>query len=194
MRINHFTGKRILVPLGLAAIISLPTCNRDRELQNLSNETDNIDSLLYSVAKDLLHAHALKDNGYATLIEGDALLQARDTTEAQNRWREALRYFDESINIEYRDINSIKGRAYALQRLGNLEEALFEYQHAVAMAETLGVANNRDIAPLYNDLGTLYTELKQYDKAREFYQRALSIDPEYQTPKRNLALLDQKGY
>ncbi len=187
MRINKFVGRRIIL-LSIISTISASSvsrCNRDRDIESQNSSGIN---------GGLSHAHLLKESGYDALKDGDSLFQARDTTAAQNLWREAVDYFDESINIEYRDVNTIEGRAYALKRLGDLEGALQEYQHAAAMAETLGIANNRDNAPLYNDIGTLYVELKQYDKAREAYQRALSVDPEYQTPKRNLALLDQKGY
>ena len=41
---------------------------------------------------------------------------------------------------------------------------------------------------LYNNLGTIFFRRKNYGKAKEFYRKALDINPDYQVARENIAL------
>jgi len=42
---------------------------------------------------------------------------------------------------------------------------------------------------LFNKVGTVYYNLKDYDNAMEYYKKAISIDPSYPYPYYNIGLI-----
>ena len=146
-----------------------------------------------SAPRDSLRAYSLKEIGDSLLILG---YQEKAGNQPKNSitLERALSCYDSSLMIVPQDVNALKGRADVLQFLGHLEDAVHGYQHAIAVAETLGVANNKDAAFLYNDLGTLYIRTQDYSQARRYFEKALQIDPEFGPAQRNLTRLTQNGY
>lgn len=65
-------------------------------------------------------------------------------------------------------------------------DALAEYENAVR----LGIDRLEEV---YSNTGVLYSEMRQADKARAMYERALEIDPEYVPALFNLAALLEEG-
>jgi len=48
--------------------------------------------------------------------------------------------------------------------------------------------NSKDFY-VYNNVGSIYVELKDYEKAASFYEQALQINPQYQMAKDNLRIV-----
>ena len=46
---------------------------------------------------------------------------------------------------------------------------------------------------MWNNLGFLYTQLEQFDKASAAYQQALAIDPKFDLARNNLAIVQGKA-
>ena len=63
----------------------------------------------------------------------------------------------------------------ALKEQGKYREALPFIQEAVRLGEARLGKENKTIATLLNNLGTLYNDLGEYDKAEPLYKRALEI-------------------
>ena len=49
---------------------------------------------------------------------------------------------------------------------------------------------NPDYAQAYNNLGTVFADLEQFEDAIAAYERALEIDPNFQAAQDNLALIE----
>ncbi len=87
------------------------------------------------------------------------------------------------------EINKNYGEAwfelgYCLARVGKNEEALSAYTKAIDSGYSkLNLA--------YNNRGRCYERMKKYDLARKDYLKALEVDPEYKTAKKNLADLEK---
>ena len=75
-------------------------------------------------------------------------------------------------------------QGHSAQKSGMLNEALSFYQKAVAIDSTS--------AHLYNDLGSVYEMLGEFEIALDAYLRAMSIEPESIEAYPRLALLSEK--
>lgn len=64
-----------------------------------------------------------------------------------------------------------------------------DYANAIAQLEQ--VAAQYPLPSIYNNLGVLYANLGEYEKARDAYQKALKLDPNDQAANFNLGLLEQ---
>ena len=69
----------------------------------------------------------------------------------------------------------------ALLDLGQMDQAVAELEKAVAASPSQPI--------FHNQLGVAYRENGQFAKAREAYERALSLDPNYAAPHLNLGIL-----
>ncbi len=74
-----------------------------------------------------------------------------------------------------------RAKGYEQQQNGNYGKALDYYLKAVS----LGVES----APLYNDIGVIFEQMKMPDKAQANYLKALDLDGNYLPPYTNLAYL-----
>ncbi|MBE9070481.1 tetratricopeptide repeat protein [Leptolyngbya cf. ectocarpi LEGE 11479] len=52
------------------------------------------------------------------------------------------------------------------------------------------VVLNPDYVQAYNNLGTVFADLEQFDDAIAAYNQALEIDPNFQAAQDNLALIE----
>ena len=81
------------------------------------------------------------------------------------------------------------GRYY--QDHGHQEEAISEYKKALSRSV---LHRKNEIAVTYYNLGNIYGDLRDYEKARYFYERAKDIDPDYLPVYVNIAaVLDREG-
>ena len=81
------------------------------------------------------------------------------------------------------------GRYY--QDHGHQEEAISEYKKALSRSV---LHRKNETALTYYNLGNIYGDLRDYEKARYFYERAKDIDPDYLPVYVNIAaVLDREG-
>jgi tetratricopeptide (TPR) repeat protein len=74
----------------------------------------------------------------------------------------------------------------AYEREGLLKEALAQFQEALA-SPVIHQKNEKIIG--YNQLGKVYEKLREPDRAKDCYERAVQMDPRFSEPLKNLALL-----
>lgn len=134
---------------------------------------------------------------------------------------EAIRLFDESLEIEpTAEAYTFKGWTYS--HMGKLERAIEEAEQAIRLDPDFGNPYNdigvylielgKDDAAVpylekamkakryccyqfaHFNMGRIYLKKKQYDKAREEFQKSLAIDPDYEPARQRLELLQQAGF
>jgi tetratricopeptide (TPR) repeat protein len=79
-----------------------------------------------------------------------------------------------ALDLAPTSLESHRARGYILEATGNYEEAIREYQEAIAI--------NGNIADLHMSLGRNYRVLGVYDKAVEEFTRADTLNPPDPTP------------
>lgn len=75
----------------------------------------------------------------------------------------------------------------AYNRLGLLYVRAGMYQNAIPVYE---VSARLGSVPAMNNLGNIHSLLKNYKKAKEWYQKVLSVDPENETARKNLVKIE----
>jgi tetratricopeptide (TPR) repeat protein len=86
---------------------------------------------------------------------------------------EGLNYYNEGVQA---------------QKTGNFDTALASYQKAMVIG--LDASNYR--AYIFNNVGVIYSEKGDMDKAESMFLEALKIDPEYKPANFNIAVLYMK--
>ncbi|MDI6851734.1 MAG: tetratricopeptide repeat protein [bacterium] len=143
-------------------------------------------NLNYELAKEL-HQHgklveakiyfhkALEEDPHSPIILRDFAILLIDLEEYVN----AIKYLDQAIQLS-EDPFCNYYRGIALYRLGNLEEAEKEL---LRVKDTLKGAMN-----VSADLGDLYYDMENFEKAIEFYKEAVEFEPFDPIILNNLAL------
>jgi tetratricopeptide (TPR) repeat protein len=93
---------------------------------------------------------------------GNAYLNAGNYQKALESYRRALR-----ISPEFP--SAMKNMGYAFEKTGDLDEALVCYNKALAI--------NKTDAMIYVNIASINCRLKKYDKARDFYLKAMQLSP-----------------
>jgi tetratricopeptide (TPR) repeat protein len=119
------------------------------------------------------------------------------------RYRNALRAFEDAINLDPTDVRALLGRSLALTRLGNFDEALaaadviFAHEadsphgynaqavcyHAMGMEAEAEEAFRKsimfgpDVAGNYYNFACYWASLGNAGQCREFLRRAIELDP-----------------
>jgi protein O-mannosyl-transferase len=98
---------------------------------------------------------------------------------ALEQYSEALTHFQNAERIDRTDPSSRLNIAAMLEASGKLDEALREYIDVIRLASGSAdaTANSKILATAYADLGMLYGELGQPEKARDSLRHALAINP-----------------
>ncbi|HNQ51437.1 MAG TPA: tetratricopeptide repeat protein [Candidatus Omnitrophota bacterium] len=86
---------------------------------------------------------------------------------------EGLNYYNEGIQ---------------LQKAGNFDAAIVSYQKAMVIG--VDAANYRKF--VYNNVGVIYAEKGEMDRAEAMFLEALKLDPEYKPANFNMAVLYMK--
>jgi tetratricopeptide (TPR) repeat protein len=110
------------------------------------------------------------------------MLQAQaQLLSSQERYDEALEYFDRVITYRPDSENALLGKAELLLRMGKLDDALDAYR--------LAVKKWPDSAIVLNALGyTLADRTEEYKEAEKLIRKALKLDPD------SAAIIDSYGW
>jgi len=131
----------------------------------------------------------------------------------------ALRYYENAIRLDTSDIETMHNRAYALQKFGKLNEAIFEYksnisrfpnyelryyhlQLFVAKSDsnelaityfTDAIKLNDQEASSYYHRGRCYEILLKKTEALVDYRKAIELDQNYNEAKKSLSRLEKQN-
>ena len=97
----------------------------------------------------------------------------------QDRLDDARIYLEEAFSLKSDDVDILTALGTVHLKAERDAEAEKLFQKAIEMGES---------DALYNNMGTIFFRRKDYRKAKEFYRRALDINPDYQTARENIAL------
>jgi tetratricopeptide (TPR) repeat protein len=92
----------------------------------------------------------------------------------EGKYLEAIRAFDQAVQLDSNFIDGIVFKGHAQFSLGRYRESLQTYRRALALDP-----NYRDV---YVNMGTAAYKLKQYPDALRFYDKAIQEDPENAYP------------
>lgn len=128
----------------------------------------------YSDALEMaLDGKAYNVAGYICSYMGDLYFHTRQTTEERRKYEEAAGYFKKAGNM----------RSYAFALRDIAKACTFEDSCSVALdymlrADSIIVKLNNpvEMGEIANNFGNIYEMLGEYDKAKEFYIKAMSID------------------
>jgi Flp pilus assembly protein TadD len=91
-------------------------------------------------------------------------------------YNEALAAFEKAIELDAGNYEYIVQKAEVLYKLQKLDEAEQTFLKAAAIAEK---KSKTDAARCYTNIGIMMDNLEKYDKAVEFYKRAVDLDPKF---------------
>ena len=105
----------------------------------------------------------------------DALkkLQQQLVTASDNQWyATTVKLADEYLAVQSDSIKAMLDKGHALTKLARYDEALTVFEAAI---EKLG---NENIDAIYGEIGNLYRDKGDFEKAQEYYQRQIEGDPD----------------
>jgi tetratricopeptide (TPR) repeat protein len=120
----------------------------------------------------------------SSLTDPQQLLAAGQTAQDQGRFEEAIRNYNRVIVLS---ANQSRMAAIANLKIGNAYMAQGKFGNAQVAFER-AVALNPGDAEAYNNLGEALGELKQYPRALEAFNRAISLDQKLLKAKYNQAV------
>ena len=97
----------------------------------------------------------------------------------QGRLVDARIYLEKALALKEDDVDILTALGTVYLKTGNDLEAESLFKKALEQGEN-------DV--LYNNMGTIFFRRKDYKKAKEFFRRALDMNPDYQTARENIAL------
>lgn len=118
-------------------------------------------------------------------LSSDARVDAATEREAARRaeqlgqFDEAVRSWNRALSAEPDNTDSRLSLAAALQRTGRTRRAESELLLAAKL--------DADSPKVYFDTGNYYVREKEFEKARDAFERAIELDPEFYRAKNNLA-------
>ena len=134
----------------------------------------------YWRSNEALWAHtvaATGDNVYAEINLGATLLQA-------GRADLALPHFEHAAKINPKDPGTHLNMGASYAAFGRNQEAIEQYKIALPM-----IRDPKITAQAYQALGALSVRVGDYPGAREYYGRALALDPSLESSRRSLQSL-----
>ena len=97
----------------------------------------------------------------------------------QERLEDALTWLEKAYSLKNDDVDILTALGTVHLKAGRDSEAEILFQKALKLGEN---------EVIYNNLGTIFFRRKDYRKAKEFFRKALDINPDYQVARENLAL------
>ena len=97
----------------------------------------------------------------------------------QDKLEDARIYLEKALALKDDDVDILTALGTVHLKAGDDSEAEVLFQKALQLGES-------DV--LYNNMGTLFFRRKDYKKAKEFFLKALDINPDYQEARENIAL------
>ena len=128
------------------------------------------------------HALAVTENNF---VAHDKLA---DLLISQGRVEEAFQHYQAAVEIFPADVPANLNIGVYYHAQGNLRRAREQYQKVLNFA---GDASMR--ADAYSNLGSLYRQTKDYDRARENFQAALKLDPDKPIALMGVGLMARKN-
>ncbi|MHB0999174.1 MAG: tetratricopeptide repeat protein [Armatimonadota bacterium] len=102
----------------------------------------------------------------------------------QGRYVEAIPLLKEQLAKDPNDIQARSALAVSYSKIGNMVDAVQEYINLTELQP--------DNAQYFYDLGAIYDITGNPGKAKEYYEKALAIDPGYIQAQRDLAVLQSR--
>ncbi len=136
-------------------------------------------TLLFSFVLIIIQAQSAKDTLQAYAFEGVQAYKNSDFTLAEKYFRQALQY-GYSDTVQYN-----LGETLYMQKRKN--EALLHWEEVAKHS-----VNDSIKADAWHNLGNIYYEKKQYEKAVEAYKNSLRLRPDDDETRYNYALAKQK--
>ncbi|XP_066592395.1 small glutamine-rich tetratricopeptide repeat-containing protein alpha-like [Prorops nasuta] len=109
--------------------------------------------------------------------EGNMLVKA-------DKYQEALNNYTKAIQLDGHNAVYYCNRAAVYTKMGNHQQAIKDCHSALAIDPTYSKA--------YGRLGLAYTSLQKYKDAKECYQKALEMEPDNESYKYNMTLMEEK--
>lgn len=113
---------------------------------------------------------AAYDSFFAQRSPGDLAYHAAEKFFEDADYVRALEEYERALAENKDHVHALRGHARSLMKLGRHQEALAEFNEAIA--------RDPAFAATYANRGILYDLMGQYDKAIADYERALALDPE----------------
>lgn len=101
----------------------------------------------------------------------------------EEKFQDAVECYTKAINLDSNNPFYFCNRAAAHYNLGDYPAAIEDSQKAIAI--------NPSYSKAYGRLGLALTSLKKHKEAKEAYLKALQLEPENETYKRNLSLNEE---
>lgn len=121
------------------------------------------------------------------LLLGLANLSLADSFRLANKPIEAIFYYEEVIRMDAGRFDANLQAAILYHEEGDLDLAIARYQTALERAEDKG-----DITGILMNIGNIFAEKKEWDKALDIYSKAQGIDPGNRTLIQNIRLIEKK--
>lgn len=129
---------------------------------------------------------AVKKFKLANELEPDyipAIINLAICYQKQGLFDKALRLYDKALNMSPDDAQIIYNKAFLLYEIGKYSDAKNLFKKVVSL-------NSQHVSAL-NYLGLCYQAMNQLEVALEYFDMALSIDPNYPYAKKNKSILIQ---
>jgi protein O-mannosyl-transferase len=162
--VADFAGQRHLSPIGLrGASIAVLLALAIVTYRQIGFWSDNL--ILWSHALEVTSGNYLAEN-----IVGSTLMD-------QGHPEEALPHFQAAVQMNPSDPSAYMSIGAYDQQHGQLQQAIEEYQQAIAFSDTAVRRNTWLRSSTFARMGSAYRQLGDYEQARQSFQRALDIDP-----------------
>jgi len=119
-------------------------------------------------------AFAETDDAQLLSDQGKVLLQ-------QNKFQEAITYFDRVLEIDPNNIDVLNNKGTALAKIGKLDEAITYFDRVLEI--------DPNIVETLQNKGMVLVEMKKPNEALSYFQKALDLDPDNPIVKRSLEFI-----
>ncbi len=134
-------------------------------------------------------------SAYLTRQLGSAYADKNDLNNALQYSEKALALHQKAVGYNHPELAytyEIRGNVY--KKRGEYSLCLEDFQKALELRSQLRKSNDRnDIANLYSEIGSVYLEMKNPDRALEYYNKALHIHNSLPEPNRPQRAATLKG-
>ena len=193
--LNLFNGEdnilvvddKVYLPISIAAIDEYFVTSWNRGVEKVNEALENDENVDFIVLKDAWQSYP--PSGFSSGETTKNIPTEKKLYQASEN--DILNYVTQEFGPQIAEIQQqIKeeGASTTLyNRLGMLYVRAGMYQNAVSVYE---VSAKMGSIPAMNNLGNILSLLKDYKKARDWYQKVLDIDPNNATARKNLEKID----
>ena len=153
--IMHFKNAVLINPLDANSYTTLAKCYFDK-----GNKEAAKDAVLEAVNKN-------PESFDANFSAGQILARAGESSEV------SLKYYDKAVNIEPSNSKALRELASIYYDLGKSEESIKVFENAIINEDEKIVK-----ADLYFNLGVIYSEMNNFEKAEESFDEAFFLNEE----------------